>query len=54
MKPNDEVYTEKKPYNTPELKEWGTLTMLTEGTGSEIDDLPNPNGSGPLFGPPIS
>ena len=48
------IETEKKPYNQPELKEWGNLTTLTQGGGSSIDDLPNPGGSGPAFVPPGS
>lgn len=54
MKTNNTVDSEKKPYNKPELKEWGNLTTLTQGGGSGFDDLPSPGGSGPAFVPPGS
>ena len=52
MKTNNEDYNEKKTYSKPELAEWGTLTKLTHGGFSGVDDTPLPGASAPVFGPP--
>lgn len=52
MKTNNDGKTKKKAYDMPKLKEWGTLTKLTHGGGSGVEDLPADGGSGPAFAPP--
>ena len=51
-KTSGEVYTQKKTYNKPSLKEWGTLTMLTQGGQQGLQDDPFPGGTEPAFMPP--
>lgn len=52
MKTHNEEQAPKKAYSKPTFKEWGTLTTVTHGTQSGLEDDPNPGGSGTGFAPP--
>lgn len=52
MKKNDAIKKDKKAYDMPRLKEWGTLSKLTHGGSTGLEDDPDMGGSGASFAPP--
>jgi len=40
--------TEKKPYRTPKLTEWGLIRDLTQGVKSGTQDYPAAGGTEPI------